>query len=44
MNRGAWQAIVHGIPSVGHKLVTKPPPPREKNYMQKKKKKSGEDN
>ena len=42
MNRGAWQAIVHGIPSVGHKLVTKPSPPRETKYMQKKKKKKVE--
>ena len=27
MNRGAWQATVHGITRVGHDLVTKPPPP-----------------
>jgi len=27
MDRGAWQAIVHGIARVGHKLATKPPPP-----------------
>ena len=27
MNRGAWQAIVHGIARVGHNLVTKPVPP-----------------
>ena len=26
MDRGAWQAIVHGAASVGHNLVTKPPP------------------
>ena len=26
MDRGAWQAIVHGVASVGHNLVTKPPP------------------
>ena len=25
MDRGAWQAIVHGITRVGHSLVTKPP-------------------
>ena len=25
MNRGAWQAIVHGFARVGHDLVTKPP-------------------
>ena len=27
MNRGAWQATVHGVPRVGHDLATKPPPP-----------------
>ena len=27
MDRGAWQATVHGITRVGHNLVTKPPPP-----------------
>ena len=27
MNRGAWQATVHGVTRVGHDLVTKPPPP-----------------
>ena len=26
MDRGAWQATVHGVASVGHDLVTKPPP------------------
>jgi len=26
MNRGVWQAIVHGIAGVRHDLVTKPPP------------------
>ena len=26
MDRGAWQAIVHGVARVGHNLVTKPPP------------------
>ena len=26
MDRGAWQAIVHGVARVGHDLVTKPPP------------------
>ena len=25
MDRGAWQATVHGITRVGHNLVTKPP-------------------
>ena len=27
MDRGAWQAIVHGVAKVGHDLATKPPPP-----------------
>ena len=27
VDRGAWQATVHGITRVGHDLVTKPPPP-----------------
>ena len=27
MDRGAWQATVHGVAGVGHDLVTKPPPP-----------------
>ena len=26
MDRGAWQATVHGVARVGHKFVTKPPP------------------
>ena len=26
MNRGAWQATVHGIARVEHNLATKPPP------------------
>ena len=26
MDRGAWQATVHGILRVGHNLMTKPPP------------------
>ena len=25
MDRGAWQATVHGVARVGHDLVTKPP-------------------
>ena len=25
MDRGAWQAIVHGVSLVGHNLATKPP-------------------
>ena len=32
MDRGAWQATVHGVPRVGHDLATKPPPiPKEIN-------------
>ena len=27
MDRGAWQATVHGVTRVGHDLVTKPPKP-----------------
>ena len=27
MDRGAWWAIVHGVPRVGHDLATKPPAP-----------------
>ena len=26
MNRGAWQATVHGVARVGHDLASKPPP------------------
>ena len=26
MDRGAWQATVHGVARVEHDLVTKPPP------------------
>ena len=26
MNKGAWQATIHGVAIVGHDLVTKPPP------------------
>ena len=29
MDRGAWQARVHGVTRVGHDLLTKPPPPPE---------------
>ena len=32
MDRGVWQATVHGIPRVGHNLVTKPPPPDFKSF------------
>ena len=31
MDRGAWQATVHGVARVGHNLVTKPPPHVYKN-------------
>ena len=27
MNRGAWQATVHGVTRVRHYLAPKPPPP-----------------
>ncbi|KAB0340793.1 hypothetical protein FD754_022823 [Muntiacus muntjak] len=27
MDRGAWQATVHGVARIRHNLVTKPPPP-----------------
>ena len=27
MDRGAWQATVHGVSRVGRDLATKPPPP-----------------
>ena len=27
MDKGAWQATVHGVTRVRHDLVTKPPPP-----------------
>ena len=27
IERGAWQATVHGIARAGHNLATKPPPP-----------------
>ena len=27
MDRGVWQATVHGVARVGHDLATKPPPP-----------------
>jgi len=28
MDRGAWQATVHGVSRVRHDLATQPPPPR----------------
>ena len=30
IDRGAWQATVHGVTRVGHDLVTKPPPNLER--------------
>ena len=33
MDRGAWQALVHGASSVGHDLVTKPPSKFNKNTL-----------
>ena len=36
MDRGVWQATVHGVARVGHDLLTKPPPP-PCIYMQSKK-------
>ena len=37
MDRGAWQAIVHGVTRVAHDLVTKSPPPPyfNKNKLKK---------
>jgi len=29
MDRGAWQAIVHGVARVGHNLAAKPPSPNQ---------------
>ena len=31
MDRGTWQATVHGVTRVRHDLATKPPPPLVKN-------------
>ena len=33
MNRGAWQATVHGRTVSRHDLVTKPLPPCERKYV-----------
>ena len=30
MDRGVWQATVHGVARVRHKFATKPPPPPPK--------------
>ena len=34
MDRGAWQATVHGVARVGHDLATKPPPPANVEHQQ----------
>ena len=34
MDREAWQAIVHGLPRVGHNLVTKPAPLVQEIWVQ----------
>ena len=33
MNRGAWQATVHGVARVGHDQVTKLPPLKSGEYF-----------
>ena len=33
MVRGAWQATVHRVTTVGHDLPTKPPPQISKNIL-----------
>ena len=36
MDRGAWQATVHGVTKkVGHDLATKPPPPQKNDEQEK---------
>ena len=35
MDRGAWQATVHGVTRVGHNLVTKPPTKDLKDRVQR---------
>ena len=35
MDRGVWQATVHGVTRVGHDLVTKPPPPENEASRKK---------
>ena len=32
MDRGAWQATVHGVAKVRHDLTTKPPPPQGMDF------------
>ena len=36
MDRGAWQAIVHGVTRAGHDLVTTPLPPAVKILLKHK--------
>ena len=31
MDRGAWQATVHGVARVGHELVSEPPQGKKEN-------------
>ena len=31
VDRGAWQAVVHGVTKVRHDLATKPPSPLQRN-------------
>ena len=33
MDRGAWQATIHGVARAGHDLATKPPPLERKEFM-----------
>ena len=34
MDRGAWQATIHGVARVRHDLATKPPPnPRNRKFL-----------
>ena len=33
MDRGAWQASIHGVAGVGHNLATKLPPPEGKGIV-----------
>ena len=44
MDRGGWQATVHGVARVRHNLATKPPPNRELGWVQSKAQKEGEMN
>ena len=36
MDTEAWQATVHGVPRIGHDLVTKPLPPAVKILLKHK--------